>query len=129
MVDLEPDGLSHEMVTYPPRVVIYVAAVPAGEPAAVPSGEPAAVPSGRADQLRTAIGDAGFMVETDPDAGLAARATPPTVKALRRNPADLANLGPMIGNLAALAAAEGVAPAPANLPAGRSPGGHGASTR
>jgi hypothetical protein len=95
----------------------------------VPSGEPAAVPSGRADQLRTAIGDAGFMVETDPDAGLAARATPPTVKALRRNPADLANLGPLIGNLAALAAAEGVAPAPANLPAGRLPGGHGASTR
>lgn len=120
MVDVEPDGLSHEMVTYPPRVVIYVAAVPAAEPAAVPSG--------RAGQLRTAIGDAGFMVETDPDAGLAARATPPTVKALRRNPADLANLGPLIGNLAAVAAAEGVAPAPADLPAGRSPGGHGAST-
>jgi hypothetical protein len=120
MVDVEPDGLSHEMVTYPPRVVIYVAAVPAPEPGAVPSG--------RAGQLRAAIGDAGFTVETDPDAGLAARATPPAVKALRCNPAELGNLGPLIGNLAALAAAEGVAPAPVDLPARQSPGGHGAST-
>jgi hypothetical protein len=120
MVDVEPDGFSHEMVAYPPRVVIYVAAVPAPEPAAVPSG--------RAGQLRAAIGDAGFTVETDPDAGLAARAAPPTVKALRRNPAELGNLGPLIGNLAALAAAEGVAPAPVDLPARQSSGGHGAST-
>ena len=64
----------------------------------------------------------------DPDAGLAARATPPTVKALRRNPAELGNLGPLIGNLAALAAAQGVAPAPVDLPARQSSGGHGAST-
>jgi hypothetical protein len=120
MVDVEPDGFSHEMVAYPPRVVIYVAAVPAPEPAAVPSG--------RAGQLRAAIGDAGFTVETDPDAGLAARAAPPTVKALRRNPAELGNLGPLIGNLAALAAAQGVAPAPVDLPARQSSGGHGAST-
>ena len=115
MVDVEPDGLSHEMVTYPPRVVIYVAAVPALEPAAVPSGH--------AGRLRRAIGDAGFTVETEPDAGLAARATPPTVEELRHNPADLGNLGPLISNLAALAAAEGAAPAPADLPAHQSPAG------
>lgn len=109
MVDFEPDGLSDETVTYPPRVVIYVAAVPAPEPAAVPSD--------RAGRLRAAIGDAGFMVDIDLDAGLAARATPPTMKALRRNPAELANLGPLIGDLAALAAAEGAAPPPGDLPA------------
>jgi len=83
----------------------------------VPAREPTAVPSERAGQLRAYIGDAGFTVDIDLDAGLAARATPPTVKALRRNPAELGNLGPLIGDLAALAAAEGVAPAPGDLPA------------
>jgi hypothetical protein len=121
MVDVEPDGLSDETVTYPPRVVIYVAAVPAPEPAAVPSDN--------AGQLRAAIGDAGFTVETDPDAGLVARATPPTVKALRRGPAKLGNLGPLIGDLAALAAAEGVTPVPVDLPARRSADGHISPTR
>jgi hypothetical protein len=121
MVDVEPDGLSDETVTYPPRVVIYVAAVPAPEPAAVPSDN--------AGQLRAAIGDAGFTVETDPDAGLAARATPTTVKALRRGPAELGNLGPLVGDLAALAAAEGVTPVPVDLPARRSADGHISPTR
>jgi hypothetical protein len=121
MVDFEPDGLSDETVTYPPRVVVYVAAVPARGPTAVPSD--------RAGQLRASIGDAGFAVDIDPDAGLAARATPPTVKALRRSPAELGNLGPLIGDLAALAAAEGVSPAPADLPARQSSGGHGSSPR
>jgi hypothetical protein len=36
------------------------------------------------------------------------------VEALRRGPAGLGNLGPLIGDLAALAAAEGVVPAPAD---------------
>jgi hypothetical protein len=106
MVDFEPDGLSDEGLVYPPRVAIYVAAVPAREPSAVPPE--------RAGQLRAYIGDAGFTVDVEPDAGLIARATPPTVEAFRRDPAELANLGPLIGDLAALAAAEGVAPAPAD---------------
>jgi hypothetical protein len=121
MVDFEPDGRSDEYVTYPPRVAIYVAAVPAREATAVPSE--------RAGQLRAYLGDAGFTVDIEPDAGLVARATPPTVEALRRDPAGLGHLGPLIGDLAALAAAEGVAPAPADLPAGRSSGGHTSSTR
>jgi hypothetical protein len=120
MVDCEPDGLSDEGLIYPPRVAIYVAAVPAREPAAVPSE--------RAGQLRVYIGDAGFTVDVEPDAGLVARATPPTVEAFRRGPAELANLGPLIGDLAALAATEGVVPAPADLPAHQSPGGHSSST-
>jgi hypothetical protein len=106
MVDFEPDGRSDEYVTYPPRVAIYVAAVPAREPTAVPSE--------RAGQIRAFIGDAGFTVDVEPGAGLVARATPPTVEALRRGPAELANLGPLIGDLAGLAAAEGVVPAPAD---------------
>ena len=53
MVDVEPDGLSDETVTYPPRVVIYGAAEAAPEPTAVPSD--------RAGQLRAAIGDAGAI--------------------------------------------------------------------
>jgi hypothetical protein len=121
MVDFEPDGLSDDGLTYPPRAAIYVAAVPGAEPTAVPSG--------RAGQLRAFIGDAGFTVDIEPDAGLVARATPPTVEALRRGPAGLANLGPLIGDLAALAAAEGVAPAPADVPARQSSGGHTFSTR
>jgi hypothetical protein len=121
MVDFEPDGLSDEYVTYPPRVAIYVAAVPAREPTAVPSA--------RAGQLCAYIGDAGFTVDIEPDAGLVARATPPTVEALSREPAGLGHLGPLIGDLAALAAAEGVAPAPADLPAHQSPGGRGSGAR
>ena len=116
MVDFEPNGLSHEELTYPPRVAIYVAAVPAREPAGAPD---------RAGQLRTSISAAGFTVDIEPDAGLVARATPPTVEAFRRGPAELGNLGPLIGDLAALAGAEGVAPAPAGLPAHHSWGGHG----
>ena len=104
MVDFEPDGLSDEELTYPPRAAIYVAGVPAPESTAVPPG--------RAGQLRAYIGDAGFTVDIEPGAGLVARATPPSVQALRRGPAELGNLGPLIGDLAALAAAEGVGPAP-----------------
>ena len=63
-------------------------------------------------------------METDPDAGLAARAAPPAVKALCRGPAELGNLGPLIGDLAALADAEGLAPAPGDLPARQLPDGH-----
>ena len=37
-----------------------------------------------------------------------------TVEALRRAPAGLGNLGPLIGDLAALAAAKGIVPAPAD---------------
>jgi hypothetical protein len=121
MVDFEPDGRSDEYVTYPPRVAIYVAAVPAREPTAVPSE--------RAGQIRAFINNAGFTVDIEPDAGLVARATPPTVEALRRGPAGLGNLGPLIGDLAALAAAEGVVPAPADLPARQPSGGHTSSTR
>jgi hypothetical protein len=106
MVDFEPDGLSDEGLVYPPRVAIYLAAVSAREPTTVPSE--------RAGQLRAYISDAGFTVDTEPDAGLVAHATPPTVDAFRRGPAELANLGPVIGDLAALAAAEEAAPAPAN---------------
>jgi hypothetical protein len=106
MVDFEPDGLSDEGLTYAPRVAVYVAAVPAPEPTAAPSD--------RAGQLRAFISDAGFTVDIEPDAGLVARATPPTVEALRRGPAGLGNLGPLIGDLAALAAAEGIVPAPAD---------------
>jgi hypothetical protein len=104
MVDVEPDGLSDETVTYPPRVIVYLAAVP--------TAEPTAVPSDRAPQLRARISDAGFSVDIDPDAGIAARATPPTVLGIRSSPAELGNLGPLIADLAALAAAEGAAPAP-----------------
>jgi hypothetical protein len=121
MVDLEPDGLSDEGLIYPPRAAIYVAAVPAPEPTAVPSD--------RAGQLRAFISDAGFTLDIEPDAGLVARATPPTVEALRRGPAGLGNLGPLIGDLAALAAAEGVAPAPADVPAHQSSGGQSSSAR
>lgn len=121
MVDFEPDGRTDEYVTYPPRAAIYVAAVPAREPTAVPSG--------RAGQLRAFIGDAGFTVDVEPGAGLVARATPPTVEALHREPAGLGHLGPLIGDLAALAAAEGVVPAPADLPPHQSSGGHGSSAR
>ena len=106
MVDFEPDGLSDEGLIYPPRVAIYVAAVP--------TREPTAAPSGRASQLRSFISDAGFTVDAESDAGLVARATPPTVETLRRGPAGLGNLGPLIGDLAALATAEGVGPAPAD---------------
>ncbi len=106
MVDFEPDGLSDEGLTYPPRVAVYVAAVPAPEPTAAPSD--------RAGQLRAFISDAGFTVDIEPDAGLVARATPPTVEALRRGPAGLGNLGPLIGDLAALAAAKRIVPAPAD---------------
>ena len=119
MVDFEPDGLSDEGLTYPPRAAIYVAAVPAGEPAAVPPD--------RAGPLRASISDADFTVDIEPDAGLIARAAPPTVNALRRGPAELGNLGPLIGDLTALAAAEGFAPAPADLPAHQSSGGPGFS--
>jgi hypothetical protein len=121
MVDFEPDGRSDEYVTYPPRAAIYVAAVPAREPTAVPSE--------RAGQIRTFISDAGFTVDIEPDAGLVARATPPAVEALRRDPAGLGNLGPLIGDLAALAAVERVMPAPADLPAHQSSGGHSFSAR
>ena len=121
MVDFEPDGRSDEYVTYPPRAVIYVAAVPAREPTAVPPE--------RAGQLRAFISDAGFIVDIEPDAGLVARATPSTVEALRRDPAGLGNLGPLIGDLAALAVLEGVVPPPADLPAHQSSGGHSSSAR
>jgi hypothetical protein len=87
------------------------------------------VPSDRAGQLRAFISDAGFTLDIEPDAGLVARATPPTVEALRRGPAGLGNLGPLIGDLAALAAAEGVVPAPADVPAHQSSGGQSSSAR
>jgi hypothetical protein len=109
MVDFEPHGRSDEYVTYPPRAVIYLAGVP--------TGEPAAVSSDRTGRLRSAISDAGFTVDIDPDAGLTARATPPTVRRLHASPAELGHLGPLIGDLAALAAAEGIAPAPEAVPA------------
>jgi hypothetical protein len=51
------------------------------------------------------------------------------VKALRHNLAELGNLGPLIGDLAALAAAEGVAPAAVDLPARRSADGRISPTR
>jgi hypothetical protein len=104
MVDFEPYGRSDDMASYPPRTVIYLAGMPADEPAAVPSD--------RAGQLRSAISGAGFTVDIDPDAGLTARATPPTVQRFRASPAELGDLGPLIGDLAILAAAEGIAPAP-----------------
>jgi len=104
MVDVEPDGLCDETVTYPPRVVVYLAAVL--------THKLTAVRSDRARQLRACINDAGFTVDIDADAGLVARATPPTVRVLRSNLAELGNLGPLIGDLAALAAAEGIAPGP-----------------
>jgi len=120
MVDFEPNGLSDDGLVYPPRVAIYLAAVPAREPTTVPSE--------RAGHLRASIGDAGFTVDIEPGAGLAARATPPTVEAFRRGPAELGNLGPLIGDLTALAAAEGVVPAPADWPAHQSSCGHGSRT-
>ncbi|MGN6173506.1 MAG: hypothetical protein ACTHPS_11230, partial [Streptosporangiaceae bacterium] len=110
-----------EYVTYPPRAAIYVAAVPAPEPTTVTSG--------RAGQIRAFISDAGFTVDIEPDAGLVARATPPTVEALRRDPVGLGNLGPLIGDLAALAAVEGVVPAPTDVPAHQPSGGHSSSAR
>jgi hypothetical protein len=116
MVDFEPYGLSDDTVRYLPRTVIYLAGVPADETADVPSD--------RAGPLRSVISDAGFTVDIDPDAGLTARATPPTVRRMRASPAELGNLGPLISDLAALAAAEGIAPAPEASPARPLSGGH-----
>jgi hypothetical protein len=104
MVDVEPDGLCDETVTFLPRAVVYLAALP--------TREPAAAQSDRACQLRARISDAGFTADIDPDAGLVARATAPALRGLRANLAELGNLGPLIGDLAALAAVEGLAPAP-----------------
>ena len=104
MVDVEPDGLSDETVTYPPRIVVYLAALL--------THQPTTLRSDRACQLRARINDAGFTVHIDRDAGLVARATPPTVRGLRPHLTELGNLGPLIGDLAALAEAEGIAPAP-----------------
>jgi hypothetical protein len=104
MVDVEPDGLSDETVTYPPRVVVYLAALL--------NRAHTNLRSERARQLRARINDAGFTVGIDPDAGLVARATPLTVRGLRASLAELGHLEPLIGDLAALAAAEGIAPAP-----------------
>ena len=121
MVDFEPYGESGDGWSYPPRTVIYLAGIRAGEPAAVPSD--------RAGQLRSAISDAGFTVEVDPDAGLTARATRPTVQRFRASPAELGDLGPLIGDLANLAADEGIAPAPEASPVRPLSAGHPRSAR
>ena len=93
-VTTAPDGGA-----FPSRVTVPVELVP---PMTVVTERP------------SEISDAGFTVDIEPDAGLVARATPPTVEALRRDPAGLGHLGPLIGDLAALAAAEAVVPAPAD---------------
>jgi hypothetical protein len=95
LVDVEPDGASGEDVTIDPRVFVYVAApVPASLP---PTREVAAVAA--------ALRGAGFEPELFPGAGVLARATGPALKILRREPARLAQLGPVVHDLVRLAEA------------------------
>jgi hypothetical protein len=102
MVEIEPDGYTDEGGTIDPRVLLYVAAL---APAAFPAG-------GEIAPLRASIRDAGFEPELLADAGLRARASEATVKRLRRTPAALAELAPVVRDLVRLAEACGAAPAP-----------------
>jgi hypothetical protein len=100
MVDLEPAGFSDESSTFPPRAVVYVAAVPGARTA----GE------GEATAFRAAIGRSGFVVTTVPGAGLVAHGRPETIAWLRADPSRLTELTVVIWELVTLAVADGAAP-------------------
>ena len=107
MVELEPRGRHDEYARYPPRVLVYLAAIPAGtEP---PVG-------GQADRLLGQLQQAGFTVRAEPGAGLLARADPATVARLSADLARLTELRPVISDLAGLAAAEGAVAPPIQPP-------------
>jgi hypothetical protein len=106
LVDVEPDGYASDDSSIDPRVLLYVAAL---APAHLPAGDEIAA-------LSAAIHGAGFEIELLADAGLRARATAPTVKRLRRAPAGLADLAPVVRDLVRLAEACQAAPAPAPEP-------------
>jgi hypothetical protein len=101
MVELEPHGFSDENTTFPPRLVIYLAAVPA---------DMSNVDSEAAPLLRSSIERAGFRVHLEPEAGLVARATPETVASVHADPSQLSLLEPVIADLVAFAATQGAAP-------------------
>jgi hypothetical protein len=102
MVDVEPYGFSDENGTFPPRLVIYLAAVREAHAPADRTGD--------ATHLRSSIEQAGFSVRVEVEAGLVARALPSTVLRLRSDPSRLSLLGPVITNLVALAVAHGFVP-------------------
>jgi hypothetical protein len=90
MIDVELNGYSGDTFTFEARVVIYLAAL------LPPRSEPG-----------VSTHPAGFTIEIDPAAGVVARATPPTVRELRRDPSRLGQLGPVLADLGARAALEG----------------------
>jgi hypothetical protein len=104
LVDVEPDGYASDDSNIDPRVLLYVAAL---APASPPAGDDEVA------SLSAAIRTAGFEPELLPDAGWRARADEPTVTRLRRAPAGLADLAPVVRDLVRLAEACGAAPAPA----------------
>jgi hypothetical protein len=102
LVDVEPDGYASDNADIDPRVLLYVAAI---APQTLPPGDEIAA-------LSAAIRSAGFEPELLPEAGWRARANRRTVKRLGRAPGELADLAPVMNDLARLAEVCGAAPAP-----------------
>jgi hypothetical protein len=102
MVDFEPDGSSDGDSPVPPRLLVYVAAVPAVQAPADRTGE--------ATRLKSLIEQAGFSMQVEAGGGLVARASPSTLRWLRSDPSRLSLLPPVITNLVALAVAHGAVP-------------------
>jgi hypothetical protein len=104
LVDVEPDGYSSDDSTIDARVCVYVAAL----------APPSLPPTREVADLAAVVRRAGFEPEVFSDAGLLARANAPALELLRREPARLAQLGPLIDALVAMAEACRAAPAPAD---------------
>jgi len=102
MVDFEPYGSSDEDGPIPPRLVVYVAAVPS---APAPDDR-----TSEATRLRSSIERAGFSVLVEPEGGLVARALPSTLGELRSDPSRLSLLQPVVSSVVALAVAQGAVP-------------------
>ncbi len=104
LVDVEPYGYTGEDITIEPRVLVYVAVAALAPPTPSPDGE--------ASALVTSLQRAGFEAHLLNGAGLLARASQPTVKALRKNLEAIGGLAPVVRDLVRMAEAYRIDPAP-----------------
>lgn len=102
LIDVEPDGCAGEDVTIEPHIVVYLAAV-----------APQDTPGSDLDQGSRQLAAAGFQLELEPEAGLVARATLPTIKQMRRRLGSLDVLTSVVETMIIAARAIGASPAPA----------------
>lgn len=102
LVDVEPEGYTHEDGVIPPRVLVHVAALVGTAPPASPAWH----------EHHAVLARAGFELVLAPEAGLLARGRPETCTRIRRQPEALGELGPVVQRLVGLAEAMGAPPAP-----------------